>query len=66
MSYPGPALFEVEQLQQYQLMLAEMIALVNPDLKTTLQAEMLMVEKQINTRLANFRQRPTAHQILNK
>ncbi len=54
MSYPGPALSDVEQLQQYQLLLAEMLALVNPDLRTTLQAEMLMVEKQINIRLENY------------
>lgn len=60
MSHPGPTLSEVEQLQEYQRLLAEMLLYVNPDLRTPLREEILMVEKQMNTLLSNYaRQRQT-------
>lgn len=54
MSYLGPTLSEVEQLQQYQLLLAEVLPRVDPRFRASLRAEIVMIEEQIRNLLSNI------------
>ncbi len=54
MSYSGPTLSEVEQLQQYQLLLAEVLPRVDPRFRAPLRAEIVMIEEQIKNLLSNI------------
>lgn len=54
MSYLGPTLSEVEQLQQYQLLLAEVLPRVDPRFRAPLRAEIVMIEEEIRNLLSNI------------